>query len=128
MANDFLQALHTDFGEVLPHLLGKERKEVDDVLHLALEVLAKLRVLSGNTHRTGIGITLAHHHTTKDNQRQRTERELVSTQHCHNNHILSGLQLTVCLQSYLIPQPVHHQRLLRLSETNLGRDTCKAHR
>ena len=71
-------------------------------------MLAQLWILCCHTHRAGIGIALAHHHTTKNNQRQRAKRELVSSQHCHDNDVLRRLQLTVGLQAYLVAQAVHH--------------------
>ena len=83
-------------------------------------MLAQFGILGSDTHRTGIRITLAHHHATQHDQRQRTKRELVGTQHRHDNHVLGSLQLTVSLQTYLIPQAIHHQRLLRLGESYLG--------
>ena len=91
-------------------------------------MLAQLGILCCHTHRAGIGIALAHHHTTKNNQRQRAKRELVSSQHGHNDDVLRRLQLTVGLQAYLVAQAVHHQRLLRLGKSNLWRDASETHR
>ena len=120
MTDDFLQTVHTYLTQILAHLLCQESKVVDHILGTSLKVLAQLRVLRRHTHRTGIGITLAHHHTAQHNQRQRTERELVSTQHRHDDDVLGCLQLTVGLQAHLIAQAVHHQCLLRLCQTYLG--------
>ena len=106
VTDNLLQTLHTHLTEVLAHLLGQEGEEVYHVLCTTLEVLAQLGVLRCHTHRTGIRITLTHHHATQHNQRQRAKRELVGTQHGHDNHILGGLQLTVGLQANLISQSV----------------------
>ena len=62
MPNDFLQAVHSDFAQIFPHLLSEEREEVHYVLSATFEVFAQLRVLSGHTHRTGVRVTFAHHH------------------------------------------------------------------
>ena len=127
MTDNLLQALYADFTEVFTHLLGEEGKEVHYVLRSSLEVFAQLWVLCRHTHRAGIRVTFAHHHTTQHNQRQRTKRELVGTKHRHDNHVLRGLQLTVGLQAHLVSQAVHHQRLLGFGQSDLGRDTREAH-
>ena len=103
MTDNLLQALHADLSEILTHLLSEEGEEVHHVLGTTLEVLAQLGVLRGDAHRTGVRVTFAHHHTAENNQRQRTEREFVGTQHRHDDDVLGGLQLTVGLQANLIP-------------------------
>ena len=127
MADYILQTLHTHLTQVLAHLLSQEGEEVHHVLSPSLEVLTQLWVLRGHTHRAGISVTFPHHHASQHNQRQRTERELVSAQHRHDNNVLGGLQLTIGLQANLVSKAIHHQRLLRLCKTNLGRDTRKPH-
>ena len=127
MTNDLLQALHTDLAEVLTHLLSQEGEVVHDIFCTALEVLAQFWVLGGHTHGTGIRIAFTHHHTTQYDERQRTKRELVGTQHRHHNHVFGSLQLTVGLQAHLIAQTVDDQCLLRLCQTYLGRDASETH-
>ena len=90
-------------------------------------MLAEAFVLRGNTHGARIGITLAHHHTTEDDERQGSERELVGSEHRHDYDILGGLQLAVGLQAHLIAQAIDDQRLLGLCESDLRRDACKTH-
>ena len=90
-------------------------------------MLTQLRILCCHTHRTGVGVTLSHHHTTQDYQRQCAERELVSTQHSHDYHVLGGLQLSVGLQAHIMAQAVHHECLLGFGKSYLRRDTCKTH-
>ena len=94
--------MNTNLTEVFANLLGQEGEEVHHVLSTSLEVFPQLGVLGGYTHRTGIGITLTHHHTTQHNQWQCTKRELVGTKHRHDYHVLGGLQLTVGLQAHLV--------------------------
>ena len=91
MTNDFLQRTNSDLSKVFAHLLGQEGKVVDNVLGTAFEVLTQLRVLSSYTHRTGIGVTLTHHDTAQHNEWQCTKRELIGSQHRHDNHVFSGL-------------------------------------
>ena len=83
-------------------------------------MLTQLRTLRCHTHRTGVRVAFPHHHATQHNQRQRAKRELVGTQHRHDHHVFCRLQLSVGLQANLIAQAVHHQRLLRLDQPNLG--------
>ena len=127
VSDNLLQALYTDFSKIFAHLLSQEGKVVHHVFCATFEVLAQLRVLGCHTHRTGVRIAFAHHHTSQDDERQCTKRELVSTEHSHDHHILGSLQLSVGLQAHLVAQTVHHQCLLRLSKAYLGRDTRKAH-
>ena len=102
MPNDFLQTVYTDFAQILSHLLSEEREEVHYVLGATFEVLAQLWVLSGDAHRAGVRVAFAHHHATQHYQRQRAERELIGTEHRHDDYILGGLQLSIGLQTYLI--------------------------
>ena len=43
------------------HLLSDEEQEIDDVLGLAEETLAQLRILRGNADRAGVEMAFAHH-------------------------------------------------------------------
>ena len=125
--DDILQMPNADFSEILAHLLGKEGEVVDDILGTPHEAGTEALVLCGHTHGTGVGVAFAHHHTAQNDERQRAERELVSTEHGHDDDILGRLQLTVGLQTHLIAKAVLHQCLLRLCKANLWRDTRKAH-
>ena len=120
--------MHANLAEILAYLLSQEGEKVDDIFSPSFKVFAQLRVLCGDAHRTGVGVAFAHHHAAQYNQRQRAERELVGAQHRHDNHVFGCLQLAVGLQAHLIAQAVHHQRLLRLGQSDLGRDAGKAHR
>ena len=67
MTDNLLQAVNTNLAEVLAYLLSQEGKEVHNVLRTTFEMLAQFWILCGHTHRTGIGITLTHHHATQHN-------------------------------------------------------------
>ena len=43
----------------LPQFIGHEEEEIDNVLRLAREPLAKLRVLGSDAHRAGVEVALA---------------------------------------------------------------------
>ena len=55
----------------LAHFLGDEEHEVDDVLGLAGEFLAQLRVLRGDADRAGVQMADAHHDAAGGDQRRR---------------------------------------------------------
>ena len=125
--DDILELPHTKLAEIFADVLSEEGEEVDHIVGLPEEPPAQHLVLSGHTHGAGVGVALAHHHTTQYDKRQCAERELICAQHRHDDHILRRLQLTVGLQAHLIAQTVDDQRLLRLRETYLRRDTGKTH-
>ena len=127
MANDFLETMNTYLCEIFAHLLSQESKVVHHIFGTTLEMLTQLRILGSHAHRTGVGIALAHHHTTQHNERQRTKRELVGSQHRHNDDVFGSLQLAISLEAHLIAKSVHHQCLLCFGQSYLGRDTCEAH-
>ena len=113
--------------KILTHFLCKESEIVHDILVMSAEMLTQFWILSGYTHRTHVGVTLAHHHATKHNEHRRTESELVGTEQRHTDDVASGLQLTVGLQTNLSAQSVEDERLLCLTDTYLGRDTGISH-
>ena len=102
MTDNLFQALHADLAQIFSYLLSEEGEEIHHILSATLEVLAQLRILRSDAHRTSVRITFTHHHAAENDQRQRTKREFVGTQHRHDNHILSRLQLTVGLQANLV--------------------------
>ena len=127
VTDDVLQSVHANLGQVFAHLLSEEGEEVHHIVRLSTEAGTQGLVLRSHTHRAGVGVALAHHHTAEHDERQRAEGELVGAEHSHQHHVLGGLQLTVGLETHLITQTVEHKRLLCLSETDLGRDAGKAH-
>ena len=82
---------------MLAHLLGEEAEVVDQIFVAAAEVGAQLWILCGNTHRTGVEITFAHHDTTQDDECSSTETEFLGTEQGHENDVASALQLAVYL-------------------------------
>ena len=84
-------------GEDLAHLLGDEEEEVHDVLGGALEALAQLRVLGGDSDRAGVQVTGAHHDAAGRDQRPRGEAHLIGAEHRRDHDVATGLQLAVGL-------------------------------
>src|ERR1700722_7481773 len=57
----FVNSAEAQPRHVFADLLGKEEKEIDDVLRLPLKLLAQFWILSCDSHRTSIKVALAHH-------------------------------------------------------------------
>ena len=125
--DDVLKMSYAKLRQIFARLLGKEREEVDHVFGTSTELGTKGFVLRRHTYGTRIGVALTHHQTAEHDERQRAERELVCTEHCHDDDVACRLELSVSLKANLIAQTVEHQRLLSLSQTYLGRYTGKSH-
>ena len=119
VADDVVEFLVSHLCEVFAHLTCQEHEEVDDVMVVATEVSAELRVLSGHTHRTCVCRALTHHDTSQGDERCRTETELLSTEQSHHYHVASCLHLSVDLQADERAQTVLDQCLLCLGDTYL---------
>ena len=59
---------------------GDEAHEVDDVLRVAGELLAQLRVLRRDADRAGVEVADAHHDAAERDQRRRREAELLGAE------------------------------------------------
>ena len=79
-ADEVLVAADAEPAHDLPRLLGDEEEEVDDVLGLALEALAQLRVLRRDAHRARVQVAGAHHDAARRDQRGGGEAALVGAQ------------------------------------------------
>ena len=110
----------------LAHFLGDEAHEVDDVLGLAGELLAQLRVLRGHADRAGVQMADAHHDAAQRHQRRGGEAELLGAEQRGDDHVAAGLQLAVGLDDDAAAQIVEHQRLVRLGQAQLPRERRRA--
>ncbi len=119
MTYDILKFCISHLSKILPNLLSEECEVVDEIFILTDEVSTQFGILCSDTERTSIEITLTHHHTSENDERQCTESEFLSTEQSHENDVTTSLQLTVHLHSHLTSQSVLHQRLLSLRQTNL---------
>ena len=122
------QARESHFCQVFAYFLCQEAEEIDYITVMTTEVCPQLRILCSYSHRTSIGMTLTHHHTTQYNQYRGSESEFFCPQQSHADDIASGLQLSVGLQTHLSAESVEHQCLLCLAQTDFRRDTCVTHR
>ena len=73
MTNDVFESMHTHLREIFAHLFSQEREEVHHVVRLSSEASPQSLVLCCHTYRTGVGVTLTHHHTAQYDEWQCTE-------------------------------------------------------
>ena len=106
LRNEHLGATHhlVDGAEaqhrhVFTHLLSDEVHIVDNVFRLATEVFAQSRVLSGDTHGTGVQIAHTHHNAANGNQRSGGEAVLLGAKEGGDDHVATGEQLAIGFQS-----------------------------
>src|SRR6185312_8535081 len=123
-SNHIVYFAEAKLRHVLTHLLGHEEKEIDDVFRLTAEFFAKLWVLRGDAHGTSIQVAFAQHDATQCDERSGGETVFFRAEQCGDDHVTSGLQLTVGLYADAAAQVVHQQDLLRLSEPKLPWTAC----
>ena len=121
-ADHLVDRAEAELGHDLAQLLGDEDHEVDDVLGLALELLAQPRVLRGDADRAGVQVADAHHDAARRDERRRGEAELLGAEQRRDGDVAAGLQLAVGLDADAAAQVVGDQDLLRLGEAELPRD------
>ena len=121
-ADEILVAADAEPAHDLPRLLGDEEEEVHDVLGLALEALAQLRVLRRDAHRARVQVAGAHHDAARRDQRGGGEAALVGAEQRGDHDVAAGLELAVGLDPDARAQVVEHERLLGLGEADLPRD------
>ena len=95
---------------------GDEAHEIDDVLGLAGEALAQLRVLRGHADRAGVQVADAHHDAAQRHQRRGGKAEFLGAQQRGDDHVAAGLQLAVGLHDDAAAQIVEHERLVRFGQ------------
>ena len=121
-ADHLVHLPEAELGHQLAHFLGDHAHEVDDVLRLAGEALAQLRVLGGDAHRAGVEVADAHHDAAHGHQRRGGEAEFLRPEQGGDDHVAPGLQLAVGLDDDARAQVIEHQRLVRLGQAQLPRD------
>src|SRR5690348_12543746 len=87
------------------------------------EVGAKLRILCRNPDRAGVEVTFPHHHAAGDDERRGREAEFVGAEQGGDDDVTTGLELSVGLETHPPAQSLENERLLRLGETELPRDS-----
>ena len=97
VADHFGHRCEAKAGHQFANLFSDVLHEVDDELGLTAEPSTKLWVLRGNANWACVEVAHTHHHATADHQGGRCETELLSTEQCSNNHVATGLELTIGL-------------------------------
>ena len=115
-ADHVFEFAEAHLGHVFADFLGDEEHEVDDMLRLAGEFLAQLRVLRGDADRAGVQMADAHHDAAGGDQRPGAEAEFLGAEQRADDHIAAGFDLAIGLQNDPAAQVVQHQRLLRFGE------------
>src|SRR5262245_35739807 len=124
MTDHIGQGSEPQLGHDLPQFFSDVEEEVDDMLGLAGELLAKHWILCGYAHWAGVEVALPHHDASGSNQRSGGETKLFSAKQSSDRDIATRLQLTVGLNHNPPAQIVHHQYLLRLSQPKFPRNSC----
>ena len=121
-AHHLLDRPEAQAGHVLAHLGRDEGHEVDDVLRVAAEVPAQLRVLRRHADRTGVEVAGPHHDAAQRDERGGGEAELLRAQQRPDHDVAAGLELPVDLDRDARAQVVHHQDLVGLGQAELPGD------
>ncbi len=107
----------------LAQVLRNEAHEIHDVLGRAGELLPQARILRRDACGAGVQVTDTHHDAAQRDQRRRGEPELLGAQQRGDGDVASCLQLPVGLHDDAAAQIVQHQRLVRLCQTQLPRQS-----
>ena len=105
--------------QVLPHVLGDEPEEVDQVVHLAGETGTELRVLGRHADRAGVEVTHTHHDASGHDERRGGEAVFLGTEEGGHDDVASGAKRTVALHGDAVAQTVEHERLLGVGQADL---------
>ena len=120
--DDVVQLFHSNLCQILAYFAGKEGEVVHKVFAAPDETFAQFRVLGGYTYGTSVLVAFAHHHASQYDEGSGGETVFFRTEHGHEHYVASGFQLSVHLQQHLPAQPVQYQCLLRLAQSEFGRD------
>ena len=99
------------------HFFCNHEQIVDDMFRPASKLLPKHRILRCNSDGTRVHVTLAHHDTAHCDQRCCAEAILLGSQQRCNDHVATGLELPIRLQTHSAAQIVHDKRLMSFCDT-----------
>ena len=115
-ADHLVDRAEAELRHQLAKLLGEHEEEVDDVLRLAGELLAELRILRGDAHRAGVQVALPHHDAADHHERRRGDAVFLGAQERGDGHVLGGADHAVGLHHDPAAEVVHHEHLVGLGE------------
>ena len=116
LADHLVDRAEAELRHQFAKFLGEHEEEVDDVLRLAGELLAKLRVLGGDAHRAGVEVALPHHDAAHHHQRRRGDAKLLGPEQRRHRHVLRSANHAVGLYDDPAAEVVHHEHLVGLGE------------
>ena len=122
-SNHFIDSSKTQLGHQFSEFFCNKKEIVDDVFRLSSKLFAQFRILSGNTNRTGIEVTFAHHNAANCNQWNCRKTILFRTQQSSNRHVPSSFKLSINLQTYPSTHMIQHQCLLSLGKPQFPRNS-----
>ncbi len=123
VADHLIDGAEAELGHVFAQLRGDEGHEIHDMLGLAGEVLAQLRILGGDADGTGVLLADAHHETAHRDERCGRETILLGSEKGGDGDIATGLELAVGLEDNAAAEVVEEKNLIRLGESELPGST-----
>ena len=121
VSDHLVKGPETEVGHVLTNFHGHEVHEVDDALRVAVEALAKLRVLRRHADGAGVLVADAHHHAAQSDQRRGREAEFLGPQEGPDDDIASRLHLAVDFDRHSGAQVVQEQGLVGFGDAEFPR-------
>ncbi len=118
-ADHLVDGPEAERGHVLPEFRGDEVHEVDDVLGIALESGAKLRVLGGDADGAGVEVAHPHHHAAEGYQGPGGEAEFLGAEEGGYRDVPAREELAVGFDDDPAPKIVEQQGLVSLGEAEL---------
>ena len=122
-ANHLIDGVEAQLCHNLAHVLCDKAQEINHMVGVAGKFLTQLRVLRRHTHGAGIEMADPHHNATHSHQRAGRETEFFGPQQRGDNHVAASLELAIGLDDDATAQVVEHQRLVRLGQSQLPRQT-----
>ena len=120
-ANHFVERAEAELGHDFAQFLRDEPHEIHDVLRVAGEPLAQLRVLRGHADRTGVQMANAHHDAAEHDERRGGKTKFLRAEQRGDGHVAARLHLAVGLDVNAAAEIVQHQRLVRLGHAEFPR-------
>src|SRR5579885_2394223 len=103
MPDHLCQGAEAELRHIFAQFFCDKHHEVNYMLGLALELLAKLRILSCDAHRTGIQMTDTHHDAAGGDECCAGKSKLLGAQQGSNRHVATGLELAIGLNGDSAP-------------------------
>jgi len=120
-ANHLVEITETELRHQLAHFLGKEHEERDHIFGRAIEAPTQFGVLGRDADRASVEMAFAHHHAARGDQSGRGDAEFVGAQQRADYHLAARADAAIDLHGNAAAQPVQHQGLMRLGETDFPR-------